>query len=72
MVALGGPVEKMWFFQIAPTPYLSILICSKIGMNMISWKFLLACVIVNYIHIIYYFWGTATLPMYKWKVHMWC
>ncbi len=26
----------------------------------------------HYIHIIYYFLGIPTLPMYKWKVHMWC
>ncbi len=24
---LGGPVEKMWFFQMAPIPLLSVLIC---------------------------------------------
>ncbi len=33
---VGGLVEKMWFFQIAPTPYLSILICS----NMYQYDFL--------------------------------
>ena len=25
---LGGPVEKMWFFQIPPRPHLSVLNCS--------------------------------------------
>ncbi len=27
-VTIGGPVEKMCFFQMAPTPPLSVLICS--------------------------------------------
>ncbi len=37
--ATYGPAQKTWFFQMVPKSFLSGLIYSTRGVNMISWKF---------------------------------